>query len=69
MKITLLKSILLSGAFLCFGLAKAQTVSGTVTDVNGPLPGASVLVKGTTNGTQTDFDGNYTLSGIDDSSV
>jgi len=69
MKIRLLKSILLSGAFLCFGLAQAQTVSGTVTDVNGPLPGASVLVKGTTNGTQTDFDGNYTLSGIDGSSV
>nr|WP_299387359.1 SusC/RagA family TonB-linked outer membrane protein [Allomuricauda sp.] len=69
MKITLLKSILLSGAFLCFGLAKAQTVSGTVTDVNGPLPGASVLVKGTTNGTQTDFDGNYTLSGVDAAAV
>ena len=26
-----------------------------------PLPGANVLVKGTTNGTQTDFDGNYTI--------
>lgn len=69
MKITLLKSILLSGAFLCFGLAKAQTVSGTVSDVNGPLPGASVLVKGTTNGTQTDFDGNYTLNDVGDSAT
>ncbi len=69
MKITLLKSILLSGAFLCFGLAKAQTVSGTVTDVNGPLPGASVLVKGTTNGTQTDFDGNYTLNDVGSSAT
>ncbi|NJB35205.1 SusC/RagA family TonB-linked outer membrane protein [Croceivirga sp. JEA036] len=40
-----------------------QTVSGTVTDVNGePLAGANVLVKGTTNGTQTDFDGNFTIS-------
>ncbi|MFC4094880.1 TonB-dependent receptor [Euzebyella saccharophila] len=39
------------------------TVSGTVTDNQGvPLPGASVLEKGTTNGTQSDFDGNYTLS-------
>ncbi|RIV70637.1 SusC/RagA family TonB-linked outer membrane protein [Flagellimonas aequoris] len=65
MKITLLKSFLLLGAFLCFGMIKAQTVSGTVSDANGPLPGASVLVKGTTNGTQTDFDGNYTLNGID----
>ncbi|MEM9647355.1 MAG: SusC/RagA family TonB-linked outer membrane protein [Bacteroidota bacterium] len=69
MKITLLKSILLSGAFLCFGLSKAQTVSGTVTDATGPLPGASVLVKGTTTGTQTDFDGNYTLDGVDDSAT
>ncbi|MEE1961249.1 SusC/RagA family TonB-linked outer membrane protein [Allomuricauda taeanensis] len=69
MKITLLKSFLLLGAFLCFGMIKAQTVSGTVSDANGPLPGASVLVKGTTNGTQTDFDGNYTLNNIDGSAT
>jgi len=38
-------------------------VSGTVIDKEGtPLPGASIVEKGTTNGTQTDFDGNYTLS-------
>ena len=65
MKITLLKGFLLVGAILSFGLAKAQEVSGTVTDANGPLPGASVVVKGTTNGTQTDFDGNYTISNVD----
>ncbi|MCE2613246.1 TonB-dependent receptor [Flavobacteriaceae bacterium D16] len=65
MKITLLKSFLLVGAILCFGLVEAQEVSGTVTDANGPLPGASVVVKGTTTGTQTDFDGNYTLDGVD----
>ncbi|WP_293298863.1 SusC/RagA family TonB-linked outer membrane protein [Allomuricauda sp.] len=69
MKITLLKSFLLLGAFLCFGLAKAQTVSGTVSDANGPLPGASVLVKGTTNGTQTDFDGNFTLNNVEDTAT
>ncbi|MEE9361093.1 MAG: TonB-dependent receptor [Cellulophaga sp.] len=40
-----------------------NTVSGTVTDADGaPLPGANVLVKGTTNGTQTDFDGNFTIN-------
>ncbi|SDL60346.1 SusC/RagA family TonB-linked outer membrane protein [Kriegella aquimaris] len=40
-----------------------QEISGTVTDDSGvPLPGASVVEKGTTNGTQTDFDGNYTLA-------
>ncbi|WP_297706249.1 TonB-dependent receptor [uncultured Eudoraea sp.] len=38
------------------------TVTGIVTDDTGaPLPGASVVEKGTSNGTQTDFDGNYTL--------
>tara|TARA_R110002167_G_scaffold158880_10_gene354269 strand:- start:14380 stop:17484 length:3105 start_codon:yes stop_codon:yes gene_type:complete len=41
-------------------------VSGTVTDNNGsPLPGASVVVKGTINGTITDFDGTYSLSKIE----
>ncbi|WP_394974748.1 SusC/RagA family TonB-linked outer membrane protein [uncultured Croceitalea sp.] len=64
MKITLLKSLLLLGAFICFTTAQAQTVSGTVSDATGPLPGASVVVKGTTNGTQTDFDGNYTLNDV-----
>ncbi|MEM9144419.1 MAG: SusC/RagA family TonB-linked outer membrane protein, partial [Bacteroidota bacterium] len=38
-----------------------STVSGTISDELGPLAGASVVEKGTTNGTQTDFDGNYTL--------
>ncbi len=61
MKITLLKSLLVLGTFLCFSMTQAQEVSGTISDASGPLPGASVLEKGTTNGTQTDFDGNYTL--------
>lgn len=39
-----------------------QTVSGIVTANDGsPLPGVNVIEKGTTNGVQTDFDGNYTL--------
>ncbi|MDX1470216.1 MAG: carboxypeptidase-like regulatory domain-containing protein, partial [Flavobacteriaceae bacterium] len=39
-----------------------NTITGTVTDSNGmPLPGVNVIEKGTTNGTQTDFDGNYSL--------
>lgn len=37
-------------------------IRGTVTEDGVlPLPGANILVKGTTNGTQTDFDGNYTI--------
>jgi TonB-dependent SusC/RagA subfamily outer membrane receptor len=40
-----------------------KTVSGTVTDTSGvPLAGASVVVKGTTNGASTDFDGNYSIT-------
>ncbi len=40
-----------------------QEVNGTVSDENGtPLPGASVVVKGTSNGTQSDFDGNFNIS-------
>ncbi len=39
-----------------------QVVTGTVTDINNmPLPGVTIREKGTNNGTQTDFDGNYSL--------
>jgi iron complex outermembrane receptor protein len=39
-----------------------QNVSGIVTDdTSQPIPGVSVVIKGTTTGTSTDFDGNYTL--------
>ncbi|WP_183114844.1 SusC/RagA family TonB-linked outer membrane protein [Flagellimonas pelagia] len=40
-----------------------RVITGTVTDEMGvPLPGATVFVKGTTTGTSTDFDGNYSLT-------
>lgn len=41
-----------------------STISGMISDENGPLPGATVVVKNTTNGTQSDFDGNFSLSGV-----
>lgn len=42
---------------------KVQNVKGTVVDKNGePLIGVSIVEKGTTNGTVTDLDGNYTLT-------
>ncbi len=45
-------------------------VSGTITDQDGtPLPGANILEKGTTNGTQADFDGNFSISVEDESAV
>lgn len=38
------------------------TVSGNVTDESGaPLPGVNILIVGTSKGTQTDFDGNYSI--------
>ena len=51
--------------FLFFALtlsAYAQQISGTVSDENGvPLPGATVLIQGTSTGVSTDFDGNFSL--------
>ena len=42
-----------------------KKVTGNVKDVNGqPIPGASVIIKGSTNGTVTDFSGNFSLSDI-----
>lgn len=44
-------------------LAQGRTVTGTVTDEsNAPLPGVSVLIKGTTTGTATDVSGNFSLN-------
>ena len=43
-------------------VAQAQTVSGLVTSDDGHLPGATIVVKGTTNGTTTDFDGNFSIA-------
>jgi TonB-linked SusC/RagA family outer membrane protein len=42
--------------------AQQITVKGTVTDNNGALPGATIAVKGTTNATISDIDGNYTIA-------
>src|SRR5690606_19392126 len=43
--------------------AQDKVVSGTVSDESGlPLPGVNIIVKGTTTGTQTDFDGKYSIT-------
>ncbi len=47
-----------------FGHSQSRTISGTVSDNMGPLPGVNVLVKGTTVGVVSDFDGNFTLDGV-----
>ena len=53
-------------AMLCataFLQAQEKTVTGNVVDQAGvPLPGVNIVVEGTSNGTQTDFDGNYTIN-------
>ena len=54
---------------LCTSLTYSQDVSGTVSDASGPLPGASVLVKGTTKGAQTDFDGKFTIKNVGSNAV
>lgn len=51
-----------AGYFNMAELTQPKSVSGKVTDLSGaPLPGVSIVVKGTTQGTITDSDGNYSL--------
>ena len=45
------------------GFGQTQTITGTVSDEEGnTMPGVTVLIKGTTTGTSTDIDGNYSIS-------
>jgi len=66
MKTTILKAIFVIAVLFTSVMMYAQsnllTVTGKVTDESGnPLIGVSIVVKGTTNGTTTDFDGNYSI--------
>jgi len=63
---TLQKKLLLLLLMLPFGLLAQNTLKGVVLDGSSsqPLPGVNILVAGTTNGTTTDFDGNFTLTNI-----
>ena len=55
--VTLLLAFILEVSF-----AQEKVITGTVTDQEGlALPGVNILVDGTTTGTQTDFDGNYSI--------
>ena len=65
-KITLLFTLML---ITSFSFAQ-QEVSGTVTDSAGdPIPGVNIVEKGTSNGTSSDFDGNYSISVGDDATL
>jgi len=64
-------TVIILGA-LVFGIQASiaqSTVSGTISDAEGPLAGASVVVQGTTTGAVADFDGNYTIEVPDGSNT
>ena len=65
------KNLLLVALFFATAAVFGQTkITGKVVDeTNEPLPSASIVVKGTTNGTSTDFDGNFTITASDNSGV
>lgn len=61
MKKNLFKRLIILGTFLVYGFTQAQNISGTISDGDGPLPGVTVVVVGTSNGVSTDFDGKYSI--------
>ncbi len=68
-----MKSFLLT-IFLSFmgAIVTAQTyeINGTITDANGgPLPGVTIVVKNSTKGASSDFDGNFSISGVSQGDV
>ncbi len=67
----LLKSSLFLLLMLPMSFFAQQTVSGTVTEsaTGLPVPGVNIIVQGTNNGTITDFDGNYTLTNVENENV
>lgn len=69
MKNSLLKGLMVFLTVLCTGMTYAQEITGKVSDASGPLPGANVLVKGTSNSVQTDFDGRFTLRNVSSDAI
>ena len=69
MKIKLLKQLMFLAIMLSGSIIFAQTVTGTVTSNDGPLPGVNVIVKGTANGVVTDFDGNYSIDNVGEDAI
>lgn len=61
-KLINVKSTMILMLLLVSNVILAQEVTGVVTDETGPLPGVSIVVKGTTIGTTTNFDGQYSIN-------
>ncbi|WP_026839278.1 carboxypeptidase-like regulatory domain-containing protein [Gillisia sp. JM1] len=68
-KNSLLLSLLLILVSISWGATFAQTVTGVVAAADIPIPGVSVIEKGTNNGVVTDFDGNYSINLNDPNAV
>ncbi len=69
MKKNILYGLFCIWAIFSVSALSAQTVTGVVSGVKGPLPGTNVVLKGTSTGTSTDFDGNYSLLNVDPQTV
>ncbi len=67
-----IKIILVNLCLLLFSLSsysQTKTITGTVQDGKDPLIGVSIIVKGTTNGDASDFDGNFTINNVSNNDV
>ncbi len=69
MRKKLFKKLLFLAVFVLSVSMYSQNITGTISDSSGPLPGANVIVKGTSNGTGADFDGKYGLSNVDANAI
>ncbi len=69
MNINVLKHFLLVFSLLFTIVVNAQSVKGVVSDETGGLPGVSVIVKGTSQGVNTDLEGNYAFENLEPDAI
>lgn len=70
LKLKFMKKLLTLFAVFASLTMWAQTqISGIVSDADGPLPGATVVIKGTNTGVTTDFDGNFSIQAAGDDTL
>lgn len=63
------KLLLIFAVFVSLNTWAQIQILGTVSDADGPLPGATVVVKGTSTGVTTDFDGNFSIQAAGDDTL
>ena len=56
-----MKKAIISCFVMLLSVGLSAQVTGNVSEGENPLPGASVVIKGTTSGASTDFDGNFSI--------